>query len=38
LDWLEEDAEKLSVFEFKWNETKKQKYQLLLQKLMPMRI
>ena len=35
LDWLEEDAEKLSAFEFKWNENKKSKIPTAFAKAYP---
>ena len=35
LDWLEEDAEKLSAFEFKWNENKKSKIPTAFEKAYP---
>ena len=35
LDWLEEDAEKLSAFEFKWNENKKTKIPTAFAKAYP---
>jgi predicted AAA+ superfamily ATPase len=35
LDWLEEDAEKLSAFEFKWNENKKAKIPTAFAKAYP---
>ncbi len=35
LDWLEEEAEKLSAFEFKWNENKKSKIPTAFEKAYP---